>query len=580
MAILFTSHDNGDTILFSGQSSLSSVDSGVAGPSPNYSINREDIKTSEGTYINSKYTINITGTAVLASYPADMSERQNLSMAQEEAFIVLNKLSVMYGNGRLDISPYGGQGNIISFYDAKITSLSTVEQGDENLGTQNIQFNVAFEAYREISDSNSEGDPDTTPADPSEYLSSVEETWDLSPSSGQYTYKDRDLKKSKDTDYKTYSLTHTMSAVGVKRFSSNKIDETQGHAWKQAYNWVLDRKASTEESSTEELSHEFPNITKDLVGNKTDPAAEVSGGDLSINNFNRSNDTDIFDLTDYRVYNKVRSITSNISEGLYSVTDTYLMVYSPKTGADYQKDILASYDIEVSIDEDSDGSSREATITGTITGFSSVDSETSHNYNAYDNAKSEFDKLLMIYKTDSAPSGDQSYLDTFLGKCLQEAFDNYTAIGNRGTLNKKPSSHTESHDKVNGSISFTTSFNDETSIDGIISRTEVVNYTNYQNLNPNDETNAEMKTHQPTVTYTINNSPTIYLTSSTDEKKASISIDIIYDLENRNAKPSPATGTVPITYDSDSGAPQITSDTESWNPKTGSYNRTLEYTYV
>ena len=571
MAITFISHDSGDTILFGGQSSMAGADAGVFGPAATYSINREDIKTTEGSYINSKYNINITGTATLASYPADMDDRQNLSVAKQETLIVLNKLAAANGNGRLDIASYGGQGNVISFNDAKIISLDVAEQDDTNLDTQYVVFTVAFEAYRDISNSTSTGDPGV-PKQPTENLLSVEETWDLS-STDQYVYKERDLKDEKDSYRKTYTLTHTITAVGAKVFDSNELNKDDGHAWKQAYNWVVKREGATEDF----IDASKTPITKDLVGNTTD---DVSGGDLKIRNLNRSTDSDLFDLEDYKCFNKLRSVTSNISGGSYSITDTYLYSFCP-TSEDFQykNDINASYDIEISIDEDLTGSFREVSINGTIVGFDSS-SINSISYNAYNNAYAEYSKLFKKYKTDDDVADDGSYLDTFLGVALKEKFTKYEAIGTKGTLNETPTSHSESHDKINGSISFTTTFNDETSLDGIVSRTEVVNYTNYQNHEPNDGTNNNFKTDQPTVSYTLDAAPSIYFTNSTDEKKASITIDIIYDLENRKEKPDPATGTVPMVFDTNAGEPQITSDTESWNPKTGAYNRTLEYTYV
>ena len=64
--ITFKSQDSGKTLAIGGVSSLGS-EVGIVGPFPRYSISREDLTLADGTYLNSKFNITVTGTATLKS---------------------------------------------------------------------------------------------------------------------------------------------------------------------------------------------------------------------------------------------------------------------------------------------------------------------------------------------------------------------------------------------------------------------------------------------------------------------------------------------------------------------------------
>ena len=66
MAVFFESKDKAEEVLLiGGQSAYTGVQGGGIGPFPRYSISREELTTGDGTYINSKFTISINGTATL-----------------------------------------------------------------------------------------------------------------------------------------------------------------------------------------------------------------------------------------------------------------------------------------------------------------------------------------------------------------------------------------------------------------------------------------------------------------------------------------------------------------------------------
>ena len=59
--ILYTSNQSATTRLsIGGTSSLSAGTSGIVGPMPRYSIGRENLSTGDGTFMGTKFTINVT----------------------------------------------------------------------------------------------------------------------------------------------------------------------------------------------------------------------------------------------------------------------------------------------------------------------------------------------------------------------------------------------------------------------------------------------------------------------------------------------------------------------------------------
>ena len=120
MSVYFISKDTSDTLLIGGTEAMGSATSGSLGPFPRYSISREDISTTDGTYINTKFNIQVTGTAVLKSADSQdmLTAGQRQSRVQGEALIKMQFDRTqwpMHGAGRLEIQPYGGLANGIVF---------------------------------------------------------------------------------------------------------------------------------------------------------------------------------------------------------------------------------------------------------------------------------------------------------------------------------------------------------------------------------------------------------------------------------------------------------------------------------
>lgn len=549
MAINFTSYDNGQLLLIGGQASLGGAVAGNIGPMPRYSINREDVKTGDGTYINSKFTINITGTATLSTYNTNdlqtKGQRQQSIQGLALTNLKFNKQSKMFGNGKLEISPYGGMPNSIVFNDAKLISLDLPEQNEESAGVQYLEYNFVFEAYEDGSLSQN-ANWGLTLAQPDYKLLSTEESWDLQPND-QFVFKDRAIN-DKTKQYKTFTLTHKISATGLKKFTNGQIDPNDGHAWRQAAAWVKSRLDQTDNPDAA--------ITKDLLGNSTEVNKNFHPFYL-----NQNTDTNIFDLKTepYKARNKKRVINSDIANGSYTVTDSWLVSLDQ---------INAIHEIDVSIDSSIDSASINITVNGTVTGLNTLD--VNNNYhNKYINALSEYQAFF---------TGAANLLATKIGLTAQDIYSDYSATSNKtGSLLTTPINHTESHDKTNGIITWSFVFSDENvgGYTGAISSSLKVTYEN-------DRQNRVSYRHKmPSVIDVVRNGPQIYIPGTTTEKKCKVDVELKMGPLYRNTKPNGKTiSGIKPSMSHTLEPPSITSFTESWNPKTGQYTMNIEYTYV
>ena len=150
--ILYTSNQSASTRLaIGGVTALTAGTSGLIGPMPRYSINRENLSIRDGTFMGTKFTINVTGTAVINSVDDNQDitvKGQRQSRVMGEALTSLQMLREQFpnqGTGKLEISPYGGLPNIITFNDAKLLSVDLPEQNEESAGVQTLEYSFVFE---------------------------------------------------------------------------------------------------------------------------------------------------------------------------------------------------------------------------------------------------------------------------------------------------------------------------------------------------------------------------------------------------------------------------------------------------
>tara|TARA_Y100000296_G_scaffold70971_1_gene86065 strand:- start:1120 stop:2628 length:1509 start_codon:yes stop_codon:yes gene_type:complete len=502
MAVTFTPK-SGTVVTIGGSAST--------GPFPRYSISREEILAGDGTYLNTKFNINVTGTTVISSSTDITTKGARQSAIQEKAstHLQFNRGFPTHGVGKLEISPYGGLANTLVFDDAKLVSLELPEQGEESAGVQYLEYSFAFEAYK-----HDEVDY------PTWNLSTVEDSWDLSVNEGQITFADNNLSS---TPIKTYTLTHTVSATGLKKFDSDSV-ATDGEAWRQAVQWVATRLVDDPNTA----------IDTDIVGQ------------TAVTNFNPfymdKNSTDIgFDLVSdsYTHYNHVRSVSSDMAGGSYAVTDTWITSNSTTT---------ATHEIDVSYETSSDASANTVTVTGTITGFDNTASSI-NTTDRYNNARGE--------------------LDDTLSKAFIWAGTVYTYSGGSGSLRNVELNKSIGHNKAAGTITYSVTYDDlVVSVANAVSESINVTYDNEDGAN---QTIAII----PVIGKT--DGPVIQDMNTTPEKTINVTVDLVMNKSYRTSKPDGTS--VANTYKPSSNVFQQ-SKTESWSPTTGTYNLSIEWVYV
>ena len=516
MAITFT--PLGGAAITIGGTDTASGENGGIGPFPRYSINREDSVTGDGSYIGTKYTINVTGTAVLATSPTFSTQglRQNavqLEAGRKLAFNLDQK--EFQGAGLLEITPYGGLANKLKFPDARITSIELPEQNEDSAGVQYLEYAFTFEAYDQT------GSPGS-PASQDYLISTAEENWEISENEGVIGYEDSEID---GTPFKTYNITHTVSATGRKNIASSAV-VANGEAWAQAKGWVKARLTDTYVAGAPDKA-----IDKNTTGTDAttafDPRAMGDSTDKIIDLLSQS----------YQAYNKVRQISSDVAAGSYSVTDTFM--FSPFS----QK---ATHEIEVSVEGSQEAAASTVSVNGTIQGLETNTTSTVNTISKYDNAKTELDTVL----AKAYGIANQAYLDTSL----------------TGTLRTLEISKTVGHNKSTGTITWSVAFDDlEISNDDYLREDVTVTYSN---PDQNNDIVAIIGI------IGLRGGPIIQDMQTTNESKTSVSVDITVKKEARGTAPDGKV--VALEYQPASPVFQE-SETETWNPKTGVYNYSIAW---
>ena len=144
----------------------------------------------------------------------------------------------------------------MTFDDARL-AVDLPEQNEESAGVQTLEYSFVFEAYEEDSNNTNTGSTGG-PVKPSYKLSSVDESWELA-EADEFFYQS-DAPNSSNTNLnKVYTLTHTVSATGLKKYSSPGTLAADGEAFRQAVQWV----------KTRLVYDPTIEITKDLMGDET-----------------------------------------------------------------------------------------------------------------------------------------------------------------------------------------------------------------------------------------------------------------------------------------------------------------------
>ena len=537
MAILYKPHGNeagvtGGIIQFGGASGGTNFH-GHAGPFPRYSISRDEVRTGDGTPLVSKFTINVDGVATIHEDDTqditDKGLRQQRIQGQAINNLQLGRAQqYLYSVGRLDVEPYGGKTNKITFTDAKLISIECVEQSDESSGIQTLEYSVVFEAYQEASATSNNSTALGARANPLLLMSSVEETWDVAPSQ-EITVSSNDLTESA---FRTFTIKHTVTGTGIKKFTSSSTGDLDddGDAWRQCVKWVKSR------LTDDPLSVTSPVSQSNIVGSedkfKETWSPRYMGKEQADLGFD-------FDPSAYTAYNSVRTVNSSYGEGTYSVTTTWLVS---------ENTTLATHDVGVSINV-SDNDVTTVVVNGTISGLSSM---------APGNPTATDDKF-----TNASEA-----LETALTKTYELANTAYGAASIGGTLRNTVLSKSIGENKGRGSITYNVAYDDaDVDVLGALSQSLDINYDNEDGLN-------EVIAIIPIIGKS--NGPVIQDMGTTTQKSVQVNLELVMDKSNRTAKPDGTT--IATTYKPSSSYQQ--SKTESWSPRDGSYSLQINWVYV
>lgn len=331
----------------SGQSPITIGGTISTGPFPSYNIKRSITPSQDGSVINNKYTISVRGSVIIPS-SVDITESGARQSAVHEQ--IINKLQIGIQNnhnyGRLEIVPYGGQPNALDFTDARLIDIDIPEPSEENSFNTLMEYAFTFEASIDASNRD---------ANILYLVDSIEESWSIN--LGQVVTADPGNVSGTEFN-KTYNITHTVSATGRRRLdNSGDFDKS---SWYEAKKWVTSRLVDSPASS----------IVEDFFG----------GDEMTTflpRSFSDADETTLINLNDYQFYNHLRIPQTGLTNGTYSVTETWDASPYP-----------AVLTMEVGMDEDSNGIVT-VNVNGSIDGYN-VNGPHDRTIDKYDSAREYF----------------------------------------------------------------------------------------------------------------------------------------------------------------------------------------------
>lgn len=623
MSIQFTSNhpEISDVLIIGGKDSVfTGNEKGGYGPFPTYSISREEISAADGTYLSSKYTININGQATIK--PTDTSsaliagQRQSRVAGEDIIKLQFNRNKFpMLGNGILEINTYTGTTtNQIKFNDARLISVDIPEKSEESAGIHYSEYSFTFEAYDLQDDLN----PTTTDEF---FVSSVEESWDLSLNEGQFAYRST-IEPSDPEIYKpqidkqnflckTYTLTHNLSAVGFRKYVSSPALDADGEPWRQAAKWIESRIQTPENNGI--TSH----INNKESGPKFWPLymnSYAASGDLKIDLLNTVVDEGF--SGPYSAYNLQRNTSVDIAGGGYDLTDTWIL--APQNSK-------ALHTISCDIQSDQASSSNTITVNGTVFGLD-TNNTVNPSGTKYFNAKQDYESFINTNKPFNIASGTYVELNDFFKR--KELDSNNQRINIYPNIT--PVKKTTAHNKTTGEINWSFSYNDEKFLFGstnLISENLTINHNNFPQHHPNPRTPSNdfdarvikiipvLGRPEGPVIQTFeqkNDDGSLVLdpygmpVDTFQQRTTSINLDLVFDKNSRTDQPPTlqaenivASGIAndPVlnpyalfkidefrygkkSISGDQPVPSgVVSRSESWNKKTGVYNLSIEWVH-
>lgn len=427
------------------------------GAVPLVSINRDYIKDGAGSFIGVNNKVTLSGKI----YPSGSLLETSRLLDKEKS------LRDLFGKATGDFYIYASGIPLLSGINAKILSYD-IEKTSDNW-TRSLDYTINLEFYEST--------------DSKQYrVSRVEENWSIEPledylyaNTSEYTY----------TNYPQFRITRKLSAVGItdsgymNHFDKSRKNNSEynftnvsqaasGDAYIQARRWVNDR-LELPFNHTQNASAQYTS----LASKSTVTAKFFNGYDDGLFLFNHN-----------------RSINYSITDGSFETNDSWLAIPSNR-----------KYTEEFTIETSTDNKNiRSTKIQGTVKGLSIAQKSlvtdpiktpdatgtmwlTQHNISGESEGSSFFSE-----KYDNANSGWLYEVKTKLAQRAQAAVSNRDRTldylpGTDGllppgnpvfrkerALNPIPISTSESHDPLNGTVSYTYEYNNSFKIiQGVVS---------------------------------------------------------------------------------------------------------------
>ena len=251
----------------------------------------------------------------------------------------------------------------------------------------------------------------------------------------------------------------------------------------------------------------------------------------------------------YATYNHVRQRTQNITGGNYGVSESWV-------ASKYS----ATHSVDYSLNKDSSAEYNTVDVNVSAQGLDLVHPESSDKQDKYTNALANWDAVKTAAETGAA------------------AFYASANPGSAYSLRTIKRSQSESHNKTDGSLSYSCTFDDGViNYPNAISESLSVTYDNIEALN-------EIVVVIPVLEKV--NGPVIQDMKTTNEKVVSVSLDITMGRDYRTDKPGDGGTSDPTTIaeaykpSTSVSGPYQRTKSENWNPYSGSYNLSMEWVYV
>jgi hypothetical protein len=341
-------------------------------------------------------------------------------------------------------------------------------------------------------------------------IKDASESWSLEEEEGASTF---DI--AADAPYKTYRLTHTAEATGRRKMTSGTVTND---AWMEAELYV---KALCADAPANVNISEMPGGTSALnvkqMGSTS--AASINADVLG-------------------AFNHVRVMNVDKAGGSFSITDTWTLARTN-----------ATQELEISVDTSATEGDFNVTVDGTIAGLpTETASETSKiKTSAYNNA-------LALLPSDADIHG--------LAVAL------YTGTGG---LLAAPISKRIGHNKINGIVTYSLTFNDRLppALANSLSTTVNVSHTNF-------DASEKIFASIPVIGRILG--PVLQDMGTTGQQKVSVSIDAVMEKASRTARPFTSAKGLATTY-APAGTVFQGPISETWEPSSGRYTLQVEWTY-